>query len=217
MQVLVTGATGLVGRLLCNRLGEAGAEVHALVRRPSGRVDPHLHEHVVPPEDWAPLAERIGGDAAVSALGTTMRKAGSRVGFRAVDHDLVLACAGAARRAGVSHFLAISSVGADAGSSNFYLRTKGEMEEGLRAFGFSRLDIFRPGLLLGERGSDRRIGERIGIALSPLTNRVLRGPLDRFAAIPAAVVADAMAAAIRRGGAGTSVHENRAIRDLARL
>ena len=83
----------------------------------------------------------------------------------------------------------VSSVGADPGSGNFYLRIKGEMESALEALGFERLDILRPGLLRGPRGGDRRPGERIGIALSPLVNLVLRGRLDRFAAIDADVVA----------------------------
>ena len=40
---------------------------------------------------------------------------------------------------------------ASAKAGNFYLRTKGETEDGLRALGFERLDILRPGLLTGER------------------------------------------------------------------
>jgi uncharacterized protein YbjT (DUF2867 family) len=95
----------------------------------------------------------------------------------------VLAFGRAAKAAGAGHMLTISSVGADAGSSNFYLRVKGEMEEQLAALGFTRLDILRPGLLRGKRGGERRIGERIGILVSPVANLFLRGPLDRYAAI----------------------------------
>jgi uncharacterized protein YbjT (DUF2867 family) len=109
----------------------------------------------------------------------------------------------------------VSSAGADCGSSNFYLRTKGEMEAALEGMGFERLDILQPGLLLGPRGGDRRIGERIAIALSPLTNLLLRGRLDRYSAIGADVVAAAVAGALRQVESGIFRHENRSIRRLA--
>jgi uncharacterized protein YbjT (DUF2867 family) len=151
----------------------------------------------------------------VSALGTTMRAAGSEAQFRAVDFDTVVAFAGAARRAGARHMVVVSSVGADPESRNFYLRTKGGMERALEALGFDRLDILQPGLLRGERGADRRLGERIGIAVSPIVNLILRGRLGRFAAIDADVVASAAAAALRETRPGLFRHLNRDIRRLA--
>lgn len=145
-----------------------------------------------------------------------MRAAGSEEAFRAVDLDSVVAFAAAARRAGARHMVTVSSVGADSSSRNFYLRTKGEMELALEALGFDRLDIFRPGLLRGSRRGDRRIGERIAIALSPVANLVLRGRLDRFAAIDAGLVAAAIAACLGSSEPGNFRHDNRAIRRLAR-
>ena len=112
--------------------------------------------------------------------------------------------------------LVVSSVGADVGSRNFYLRTKGEMERELQGLGFARLDVLRPGLLRGVRGGDRRWGERVGIALSPLINLALRGPLARYAAIDATIVADAAAACLGRDTPGLFVHENEDLRRLAR-
>jgi uncharacterized protein YbjT (DUF2867 family) len=144
-----------------------------------------------------------------------MRAAGSEAGFRTVDLDTVVAFAAAVRRAGARHMVTVSSVGADAQSRNFYLRTKGEMEQALEAMGFDRLDILRPGLLRGERGADRRLGERIGILLSPAVNLVLRGRLDRFAAIDAGLVASAIEACLASAEPGIFRHDNRSIRRLA--
>jgi uncharacterized protein YbjT (DUF2867 family) len=111
--------------------------------------------------------------------------------------------------------VAISSVGADAGSRNFYLRTKGEMEQALEALGFTRLDILQPGLLRGDRTGEVRPAERLGILLSPLMNILLRGRLDRYAAIDADIVAAAAASALRQPLRGFDRHDNRAIRRLA--
>jgi uncharacterized protein YbjT (DUF2867 family) len=210
------GATGLVGSLLRERiLGRPGAELHALVRRSSGRSHPFCHEHVLPPEKWPEAVASIGADTAVSALGTTMRNAGSEAAFRAVDYDMVLAFAAAARAARAGHMLTVSSVGADPASRNFYLRLKGEMEQALAALGFDRLDVLRPGLLVGKRSADRRLGERLGILVSPVTNLFLRGSLGRYAAIDARLVAAAAAACLDRSEPGVRVHENNALRRLA--
>jgi uncharacterized protein YbjT (DUF2867 family) len=189
--------------------------VLALVRRPTGRVHERWHEQVAPAHEWPGLAAGRAADSAVSALGTTMRAAGSKAAFRAVDFDAVVAFAAAARRAGARHMVAISSVGADPDSRNFYLRTKGEMERALEGMGFERLDLLQPGLLRGERGAHRRLGERIGIAVSPFVNLILRGRLDRYAAIDADIVAAAAAAALRRDADGVFRHSNREIRNLA--
>ena len=215
MRVAMIGATGLVGSLARSKLLAQGCNVDALVRRPSGFEHPGWREHVAPPAEWPGLASSLGAEAAVSALGTTMRQAGSQAAFRGVDFDLVVDFARAAAGAGARRMVTVSSVGADPGSANFYLRTKGELEAALEALGFQRLDILRPGLLRGERGGDRRLGERVGIALSPVLNLVLRGSLDRFAAIDADRVAAAIAGALRQTEPGVFRHENRAIRRLA--
>ena len=90
----------------------------------------------------------LGADVLACALGTTWKKAGkSETDFRAVDQHLVLACARAAKDAGMRQMIAVSSVGADAMAKNFYLKVKGETEQGLGRIGLQRLDILRPGLL----------------------------------------------------------------------
>ncbi|HMJ93739.1 MAG TPA: NAD(P)H-binding protein [Allosphingosinicella sp.] len=211
-KILLIGATGLVGRQAAGRLEAAGHDVRTLVRRPSGRAS---NETIADPALWPDLVGDTGADTAVCAIGTTMRAAGSQAAFRAVDHDVAVAFAAAASAAGVRHMIAVSSVGADPGSRNFYLRTKGEMEKALADLGFGRLDILRPGLLRGERGSERRPGERLGIILSPIVNLVLRGRLDRFAAIGADIVAQAIAGLAGLGDEGIFIHHNRDIRRIA--
>ena len=217
MRVVLIGGTGLVGSLFANRfLERRQGQLHVILRRPSGRDHAGRCEHIAPVAEWPRVASSIEAQVAISALGTTMRAAGSQVAFRAVDHDAVLAFATAAKSAGARHMLTVSSAGADRRSRNFYLQLKGEMEHDLTQLGFARLDIFRPGLLRGPRGGDRRLAERLGIAISPLTDLFMRGPLDRYASIRASSVADAMLATLDEGAAGVNVHGNREILRLAR-
>ena len=112
--------------------------------------------------------------------------------------------------------LSVSSVGADPEARTGYLALKGRVEHDLASVGFERLDIVQPGLLVGDRGPERRLLERLGIAASPVFNLLLRGSLDRYAAIPAKEVAGAIAALVGRPGGGRNVHQNRTIRMLAR-
>jgi uncharacterized protein YbjT (DUF2867 family) len=211
MRLAVIGATGLVGSRLVPLLG--AHQVLLLSRRPTGFAG--VTEMIGAAEEWPAMLGSEQVDAAVSALGSTWRKTNSWEAFEQIDRHHVVALAQAARRAGARQMVQVSAVGADPASPDEYLALKGRVEEDLAGLGFERLDILRPGLLRGPRGSDRRLKERASIALSPITNLFLRGSRDRFAAIRAAVVARAIAALLGASQAGTFVHENGEIRRLA--
>jgi hypothetical protein len=105
---------------------------------------------------------------AFSSLGTTIKSAGSKDHFYKIDHDLVLGFARWAKSLGASKFLYVSAAGADAGSSIFYNKVKGETEEDLKTVGFDYLGLFRPSLLLGNR-HEFRLGESVAaIVMKPL-------------------------------------------------
>jgi uncharacterized protein YbjT (DUF2867 family) len=210
MIVAQIGATGLVGSAL-RPLLEGKHELLVLGRRASGA----MREKLGTMEEWPALLAGERLETAVSTLGTTWKKAGTWEKFEAVDRHAVLAFARAAHAAGARHFLAVSSSGADPASRSRYLRLKGEVEAELATIGFERLDILRPGLLLGHRPNDRRLLERLGILLDPLTQLFLRGSLDRYSGIPAQTVARAMAALVEGHDPGLFRHGNREIRSLA--
>lgn len=216
--VLLAGATGLVsGQVLARLLARAdGPVVLAPSRRPLAISHARLRPLPAMP-DPAGLAEAAGGPLAayVCCLGTTIRRAGSREAFLAVDRDLVLGLAELARGQGARQAVLVSSVGASAQSNNFYLRVKGEAERGLAALGFDRVDCLRPGLLLGER-AESRPAEALGQRVAPVLNPLLRGPLRRYRAIAADDVAAAAVALLGQPGEGRFVHEHAALVELAR-
>jgi uncharacterized protein YbjT (DUF2867 family) len=147
-------------------------------------------------------------------LGTTIRKAGSEEAFRRVDVEYVGRLAEVAVRAGAAQFLFVSSVNADAKSSNFYLRCKGEAEDLVRVLPFRGVQIFRPSFLVGHR-SERRVGEALGIAAARLFSFALIGPARRYRPIRADDVAKAMVAVATDSPTGVHVYEGDAMRDLA--
>jgi hypothetical protein len=95
---------------------------------------------------------------AFSALGTTIKEAGSKDNFIAIDHGMVIQYAFCAKNLGAKKFFNVSALGADANSKIFYNQVKGKLEEDLKGIGFDFLGIFRPSLLLGNR-SNFRLGE----------------------------------------------------------
>lgn len=161
-------------------------------------------------------ADFAGAGFVFCALGTTMRKAGSKEAFRRVDLEYPLAAARAARQAGAGTYVLVSSVGADPHAGNFYLRTKGELEEQLKLLGFEAVHIFRPSLLLGTR-KEFRLGERMMIPLAPLLNLPLLGGLKRYRAISAETAGKAMVAAARKDEKGLFVYYYNEIQELASL
>jgi uncharacterized protein YbjT (DUF2867 family) len=231
VRILLAGATGLVGGLVLNstrRPGlDPGPRLSSADKEAGPRVKPGATDEGGEGLDIIPITRRPidrpgvvadfddlpplpAAKVAVCALGTTRAKAGSDAAFRAVDHDAVLAFAQAAQAAGVTHFILVSSVGANPKANLLYPRTKGEVEAALASMGFARLDILQPGLLIGPR-AERRLVERFLQWAAPVMD--LAVPRD-LGSLPADAVAGAIVALTERSEAGVFRHSNRAIASL---
>jgi uncharacterized protein YbjT (DUF2867 family) len=215
---LLAGASGLAGGHALEALLGAPeiSRVLAVSRRPLGREHPHLANRIVQFERLEAQLKGASCDVALCCLGTTRGRAGSQQAFRAVDVDCVLSFARAAQAAGARRFVVMSSVGANPASRNFYLRTKGEMEQQAAALGFESLDILQPSLLLGWRGETRPL-EMAATALMPLLNPFLRGSYLPYRAISARVVGAALLGATRSGRRGVQRYDWEGLQSLARL
>ncbi|MCQ4346244.1 oxidoreductase [Pseudomonas stutzeri] len=206
--LLIFGASGLVGEHLLDRaLSEPTVQ---RVQAPSRRAlsaHPHLDN---PRGNLLEILPRLQApvDTAFCCLGTTLRQAGSESAFRAIDHDLVLACARRARELGARHFVVLSTLGADPQSRLFYSRVKGEMEEALKAQDWPQLTIARPSLLLGPRREQRPLEQ----AFAPMA-RLLLG---KWRAIPVCVLARALWRLALEEGHGVRVVESDELRRLGR-
>ncbi|GAC1034687.1 oxidoreductase [Pseudomonas sp. No.21] len=206
--ILLAGATGLTGEHLLDRLlNEPTVErVLAPTRRPLAD-HPRLDN---PVGELAALLPQLQGpvDTAFCCLGSTIRQAGSQEAFRAVDLDLVLAVGARARELGARHYLVISALGADANSSVFYNRTKGEMEAALKAQDWPQLTLVRPSLLLGPR-SEFRLGERLAAPF-------MRWLPGKYRGIGACTLARALWRLALETDQGTRVVESDELRRLGR-
>lgn len=213
----VAGSTGLVGQYLLNVLLEDSFydDLVALARRPASLESAKCRP--VPTEfDDLTAGQLAGATHLFCCLGTTMKKAGSKEAFRRVDFDYCLRFARAGYEAGARHFLLVSSVGASASSSTYYLRVKGELEEAVGKIGFTSLHIFRPSVLLGKRAEERP-GEQSGARLARAIEFLLVGSLSKYRPMPAGILAASLAAAGERGPVGRHVFHYREILGMAGL
>ena len=219
VRIALVGATGLVGRKVIE-VASAGDEARIVgIARREAPLPPgaRMEMFVAEPDKWGDVFEAVRPRALICALGTTWKKAGrDEAAFRSVDHDLVLATAEAAKRAGVPNMVLVSAAGADARSKTLYMRVKGETENALSRVGFKRLDILHPGLLRGLRENDLRLAEKMALVAAPLVDPLLSGSWERFRSIDAELVAQAaLGLALRRAG-GRFTHDNEAMRRAAR-
>lgn len=192
----IIGHTGVVGSRVVHHLlsrGDVG-RVIGLGRRPAPLQHERLESRVVDLQSAHSISAELPDDlgVAISCIGTTLRKAGSKAAFRAVDHDAVLAFAEAARAKNARRFLLLSSIGASAHSRSFYLQTKGQTEDDLAKLGFPQLTIVRPSLIddQGTRG-EHRLGERLALSLGRAIFSLV-GKTHRYAPVTADVIARAL-------------------------
>jgi uncharacterized protein YbjT (DUF2867 family) len=129
-----------------------------------------------------------GVDAVICALGTTSGKAGSKEAFRQVDYVLPLAFAKLAHQQGAEAFALVSAIGADANSSFFYPKIKGEVERDMKLVGFKSLTILRPSIIGGKR-DESRFAEGVALTLSRILAPVLP---KKFHVNPATKIADVL-------------------------
>lgn len=200
MRIMLAGGTGVVGKELLRQSRARGDHLIAVGRRPTGLA----HEELV--IDFNALPQLPRADIAICALGTTIKNAGSRDAFRAVDHGAVLAYAKSALEAGIEHFMVVTAVGADPTSSVFYSRVKGEIQQDLCDLDFSRLDVLQPGLLRGERQEKRPV-ESMMKTLAPIADRLMTGSWRRYRSIHPAAVAECLLTLTSATEAGVFIHQ----------
>jgi uncharacterized protein YbjT (DUF2867 family) len=212
---IVAGATGMIGRECLELLlaHPAYARVIALVRRPLPIEHPKLESRELPFEELSRVPPPAADDA-FCALGTTMRRAGSKEAFRRVDFEYATHFAYWVRGGGAKLMAVVSSVDADEDAGSFYLAVKGDMERGMREQRFPRLAIFRPSVLLGDRG-EFRPAEVLMAGVLRAVSPLLRGGWARYRPIAASDVARAMIASAQGSDPGAWIHTYDEIRKLA--
>lgn len=184
--IVMVGATGAVGGEVVKVLvGLDALERLTLLGRHQvpGISNSKIAQHVVDVLDSTSYEHLLAGHTtAICTLGVGQPSKTARDVFTRVDRDAPLDFGRVCRSAGVEHFQLLSSVGADAASRSYYLRSKGELEAGLTGLGFPRLSLFEPSMILTP--SNRYgISQGLMLAVWPWLEPLLRGPMRRLRGI----------------------------------
>jgi len=193
---VVIGATGLIGTELVNQLNENSSygKVIVLTRRPVEWAGKKVESHIL---DFTHLEqEKFPAKADYfCALGTTIKQAGSQADFRKVDYEYVYSFAKVANKCHANSIHLVSALGASSNSANFYSKTKGLIENAVSNLDIQKVRIYRPSLLIGERGKlgqPTRLGEEIFTAVYHKAKFIFSGILRKYEPITAKSVAEAM-------------------------
>lgn len=189
---IIIGATGLVGSELTKKLliDNRYDKVKVFVRRTTGISNTKIEEHIVDFDKIGTWKNQLIGDELYSALGTTIKKAGSKEVQYKIDFDYQYITAKLASENGVQKYLLVSSIGAKSKSKNFYLNMKGNLDNAVQLFPFDQILIFRPSILVGER-LEKRFGELLGIKIAGVITNIIPA-VKKYSPIRAAQVAEAM-------------------------
>ncbi len=202
---LVIGATGATGKDIVSQLLEDDAfdKVHIFVRRDIAIKHDKLQVHIVDFDKINEWKDELHGDVLFSALGTTIKQAGSQENQWKIDYTYQYEVAKAARENGVPTMSLVSSAWATADSKVFYTRMKGQLEEDVKKLGFKSLTIMRPPSLI--RKDTDRFGERMSVSLLQGLNKI--GILRSIRPMPTSQVAHAMISLAKQSNDGVMTLE----------
>lgn len=203
---IVIGATGLVGSHVLNLLldDDRYSSLKVFHRRSTGIRHKKLDEHIIDFNKIETWRNQLTGDELYSAMGTTIKKAGSKEAQYKIDVTYPLEVAKAAAANGVKKYSLVSSAGADKDSKLFYPRIKGELDDAVSRLPFNRITIMRPSILDGDR-EESRPGERFGLAVMRIVGKI--PGLKKYRPIPAEKVAKAMINSLQDNADGCYILE----------
>jgi len=202
---LIAGASGLVGNSLLKLLidDDYYEKIKVVSRSPITLKNDKIEEIVVSNfENLDDFSDKLDANDFYVSIGTTRRKAGSKLAFLKVDLDIPLKFAQIAQeQSSFQQFLIVTALGANANSPIFYNMVKGKLEDELIALNLKSLKIFQPSLLLGNR-KEFRLKEEIGKGISSLFTFFVVGSKKRLWTISADEVAKSMVIVAKKGKIG---------------
>jgi uncharacterized protein YbjT (DUF2867 family) len=196
LSIVMLGASGAVGTETLNTLLQLKniQQLTLLGRNHISNINvDFVQQHKINISDTSSYQKYLHGHStAICTLGVGEPSKMSKEEFVKIDKIAVLNFAIECKKVGIKHFELLASVGINPKSTSFYLRTKGELVEGLKALDFDRLSIFQPSMILTPTNR-YGIAQAITLKIWPLLKPLSMGSLRKYRGISVNVLGQAMA------------------------
>lgn len=196
LSIVMLGASGAVGTETLSALLQRKniQKLTLLGRNPISNINGDVvQQHKISISDPSSYKEYLQGHTiAICTLGVGEPSKVSKEELVRIDKIAVLNFAIECKKVGIKHFELLASVGSDPKSVSFYLRTKGELVEALKALNFERLSIFQPSMILTPTNR-YGLSQAITLKVWPLLKPLLIGRLKKYRGIPVTLLGQAIA------------------------
>jgi len=190
MKAAIIGYSGQIGEILMQTLADSiNCETLYLIGRKKPSCESKKIEFIKTDFSESSI-DKIKLEQLTSlfiCIGTTKKKTPKKDEYFFVDYCIPVRVAEQLKKYNCKNVFVVSALGADSSSSNFYLNTKGKMEEKIISLNFDVCGIARPSLLLGTR-KEFRLGELIAKYIFKIINPLLTGSLKKYKGIEASQV-----------------------------
>lgn len=178
---IILGASGLTGGLLLDQLinDERYKSIKLFSRSKIEDLPNKVTQYIGDLLEIEQFKNDFTGDHVFCCIGTTKAKTPDKDLYKKIDYGIPVSAAKLAKANGIETFLVISALGADANSSVFYNKTKGEMERDVLKQNIKKTFIFQPSLIGGDREESRTL-EAIGKAVFKVIQPLFFGKLKKY-------------------------------------
>ncbi|WP_299110159.1 NAD(P)H-binding protein [uncultured Winogradskyella sp.] len=178
---IVLGATGLTGGILLQKLIEDKnyLSIKLFSRSKIEGLPSKVSQYIGDLLNLEQFKADFKADEVYCSIGTTKAKTPDKEVYKQIDYGIPVAAAKLSKENKIDTFLVVSALGANANSSVFYNKTKGEMERDVQKQNIKNTFIFRPSLIGGERKEQRTL-EKIGLAIFKVIQPLFLGRLKQY-------------------------------------
>ena len=190
---IIIGATGLTGSILLEKLinDDSYDSIKLFSRSKMDGLPSKVTQFIGNLLELENFKEDFTASEVFCCIGTTSRKTPDKTMYKNIDYGIPVSAAKLAQENNIDTFLVVSALGANAKSTVFYNKTKGEMERDVLAQNIPNTYILQPSIIAGNR-KETRIGEKIGLTIFKLFQPLMIGKLKKYRITKAEDIAQAM-------------------------
>ncbi|SRX72697.1 NAD(P)H-binding protein [Aequorivita antarctica] len=194
---IILGATGLTGGILLEKLlkDPSFEKIKLFSRSSAENNSSKVEEHLINMFQLEDHSEAFKADVIFCCIGTTKANTPDKETYKKIDNGIPVTAAKLAKQNGIKTFIVISAMGADADSSIFYNKTKGEMQRDVLQQNIENTYVLQPSLIVGDR-NENRFGEKVATVFMKTFGFLIP---KKYKMIKAETIAEAMLVLAKEG------------------